>query len=618
MREHLSSNVDIPSPLHIIKRGKSMQVLRSGRRKFSSESVDNGPNQPLTVVKRHKSHRRTMTRKDQIGVNKPVPDQDFEEQSRDVAVNPASSITWDPVTPKPRKVRASRRSSSLQVGRPLSPTFLTKLRSLSNRRGSLSSKAIHRQSNSRVPSDSSDDSVFKSSDVCEIPSSWGQSSKPEHSEPPSYLNEFEPHNFNSQPFVDIQTPDNSIPDPYMLIPHISITPESRALNDGQSSIWAAIEISGQLFHPHVGDSTYSSAHPSVGQAPFLPARYCDASLSGYGYLYNVRVDILPTAEGSVIDLIGDTIIRTISPGCSFLILACIRLGTSKAQKHSAAMREPDNLIADLEFELGNIQTEYVHVRVNYCHSGFPAFRNTLTEDGISAYQTRLETTATGVIKRLSPTSTWSPRPIPTSNPLFAIIASHWGPARANEVMGRIMPNRYNTRRIANSNGVNMAYAGRGEDTIKAPDRTGTAPPIPQRQASLKRLSPDPARKIWTELRQTSSGNRPAFHVSKADRLPAATTFVDAPSPPPIIRPESARPEIRSEVQRQRELIRETALRNKRSIGADSLKSLVPSVAGMSLEGKENSSPVSPSPPGRQEMRFDGRKKEGRWSLGNWW
>ncbi|KAI0840927.1 hypothetical protein F5Y06DRAFT_233418 [Hypoxylon sp. FL0890] len=616
MREHQSSNADIPSPLHIIKRGKSMQVLRSSPRKFSSESVDNGPNQPLTVVKRRKSHGRKSTRKSQTAVNEPIPSQDFEERLRSATVNSASSITWDPVTPKPRKVPVSHRSSSLQVGRSLSPTFLTKLRSLSNRRASLSSKPIRPRSNSRVSSNFSDDSVFKSSDVCETTDSWSQSTKPDYPGPSSYLSEFEPRSFDSQPSeVDIQIPNNSIPDPYMLIPHISITPESRSLNDGQSSIWTAIEISGQLFRPRVGNPCYDSTHPGVAQTPFLPAHHCDASLSGYGYLYNIRVDILPTVEGSIIDLIGDTTIRIINPGSSLLILACIRLGASNAQKYRATGHDPDNLIADLEFELGNVQTEYVYVRLNYCHSGFPAFRNALIEDSISSNQTRLETTATGTITRLSPTSTWSPRPIPTSNPLFTIIASHWGPARANEVMSRITPNQNKRRKIAKWTGMDVAQIGRNEDTIKAPERTGTAPPIPQRQASLKRLSPDPARKIWTELRRTSSGNRPAFHVSKANRLPAATTFVDAPSPP---RTESARPETRADVQRQRELIRETAVRNKRSIGADSLKSLVPSIAEMSIEGKENSSPVSPSPPGRQDMRYDGRKREGRWSLGNWW
>ncbi|KAI2469402.1 hypothetical protein F4781DRAFT_431450 [Annulohypoxylon bovei var. microspora] len=616
MREPQSSSTAIPLPLHIIKRGKSMQVLRSPRQ-LSSGSLESSPDQPLTVVKNRKSQKKANLKKSQSNTSNSVSGQGFKKQSRNGTGNTVSSDTFDSTTPKPRKLPICRRSSSLQVGRPLSPTFLTKLRSLSTRRGP-SSKATHHRRDSSVLSESSDESVFKSSDECVATAPWDQPSNSGNSEPPSFLEEFETHRHSSgNTLVDVQTPDLA-PDPYMLIPHISITPELKTLDDGHSSIWTAVEISGQLFHPRVGNSTYDSVYSTAEQAPFFPAHHGNTELSRYGYLYDIRVDILPTAEGDVIDLIGDTVIRAIGPGSSLLILACIQPGALNPPKLRTSKRDPDNLIADLELELGDVQTEYVHVRVSYCHSGFPAFRNTLIEDGITDYQTRLETTATGNIKRHNPTSAWSPRQTRVSNPLFAIIASHWGPTRADEVMHRVTSNRFNPHRIPNWAGAGVSQIDGSEDATKLPDRKGKAPPIPQRQASLRRLSPekisDPARKIWTELRQTSSGNRPAFHVSKANRLPAATTFVDAPNPGP----KSMRPESKSDVQQKREHIRETAVRNRRSIGADSLKSLVPSVAGSTPEGKENSIANSPSPSGGRGIHFDGRKREGRWSLGGWW
>ncbi|KAI0888938.1 uncharacterized protein GGS22DRAFT_65182 [Annulohypoxylon maeteangense] len=618
MREHQSSSTDIPLPLRVIKKGKSMQVLRSPRI-FSNESLESGPDQPLTIVKNRKSQRKANVKRRQSSVNTSLSGHGFKGQARNVTGDSVSSDTWDLATPKPRKLPVCRRSPSLHVTRPLSPTFLTKLRSLSIRRRPSSKTTHHRDS--RVLSGSSDESVFKSSNEPMMTTTWEQSSNSGFSEPRSF-EESSTHRLSSgNTLVDIQTPD-PVPDPYMLIPHVSITPESKSLNDGQSGIWTAVEISGQLFHPRTCNSTHDLAYSTADQAPFLPAHHGDTGLSRYGYLYNVRVDILPATGGSIINLMGDTVIRTMSPGSSLLILVCIQPGASKFQKSKTSKCDSDNLIADLELELGDVRIEYIHVRVNYCHSGFPAFRSTLIEDGITNYQTRLETTATGTINRYNPASAWSPRQTRMPNHLFTIIASHWGPTRAGEVMQRIVSNRANSCLIPKWASMGVSQIDRIDDTIKLPDRTGRAPPIPQRQASLRQLPPekisDPARKIWTELRRTSSGNRPAFHVSKANRLPAATTFVDAPNPGPKSRPEPTRSESKSDVQRQRELIRETAVRNRRSIGADSLKSLVPSVAGSTPEGKENSVSSSPSPCGGRGFQFDGRKREGRWSLGSWW
>ncbi|KAI1776860.1 hypothetical protein F4818DRAFT_457502 [Hypoxylon cercidicola] len=591
MQKRQSSGVAIPSPLRVIKRGKSMQVLSP--RKFSSDSFD-GPDQPLTVVKSRKSKASGMNQSSNNELEA-VHDQSSKENQRSAIRKTASCLPWDPVTPKPRKVSTSRRSSSFHVGRPLSPTFLNKLRSLSTRR-SLSSKTTRRQNDSRVSSGYSDESSRLSGESVAA-SSYDQSSAIVDSRPPSYLDEFETSSFGSNSFANDRALDAGICDPYMLIPHISITSEAKTLNEGQSSVWMAVEISGQLSHPRTSNSTHDSLHGDVAQPPFIPAHHCDPSLS------------------SVVDLIGDTTISTISPGCSLLMLACIRLGAPKGHQPRVYQRNSESLISDIEFQLGNVKIEYAQVRLSYGHSGFPAFQNGPADDGTSLCHTRLETVTTGIINRYNPVSPWSPQPTPISNPLFAIIASHWGPLRANDVMHRIMSSRPSRRKAAH-------WMGSVEDTIRPPSRTGTAPPVPGWQGSLRRLPPhkiaDPARQIWTELRQTS-GDRPASRMSKANRMPAATTFADQPPNAGInTRPGSARPESKLEVHRQRELIRETAVRNKRSIGTDSLKSLVPSVPEANPECKENYVPDSPSPPGKQDAHFDGRKREGRWSLGSWW
>ncbi|KAI1806160.1 hypothetical protein F4811DRAFT_560620 [Daldinia bambusicola] len=618
MQDSSSLGMDIPSPLHIIKRGRSMQALRCTPRKSSNESVDDDPSQPLTITKNRKYQGSSIIRRNSTRVDEVVLSRSFRNQSGGVIANIASNQALDPVTPKPITAPASRRSSSLKAGRPTSPTFFSRLRSLSNRK-TLSSKTDYYQHNSQTLSSSSDESILKSSNEYTTTDSWDRSSNSDYSVPSIYPNEFEVNRFDGQAFDSTRGPYNISPDPYILVPHISIIPESKSLEDGQPDVWAAIEISGRLFHPRGDNSAYNT-----DQVPFIPVHHCGIDLSRYGYLYNIRVDVLPAAEGSVIDLVGDTMIRTISPGTSILLLACIRLGNSNLIKPRASRHDPNGLIADLENQLGSARTEYLQVRVHYCHSGFPEYGRDSTDNdtggSASTCQTRLETAVTGTIQQHTSTSAWSPRPTPPTNPLFPIIASHWGPIRANEIMQRIMSSRPSSRRTAKW--MRIGHHDRTGDVLQVPTRAGTAPPVPQRQASLKRLSPerisDPARKIWTELRRTSSGNRPAFHVSKANRLPAATTFVEAPNSEATIRPGSTRPESRSDVQRQREMIRETAVRNRRSIGADSLKSLVPSVVDTDPGSRDDGTPGSSNTPDKQEIQTDKRKRDGRWSLGGWW
>lgn len=75
--------------------------------------------------------------------------------------------------------------------------------------------------------------------------------------------------------------------------------------------------------------------------------------------------------------------------------------------------------------------------------------------------------------------------------------------------------------------------------------------------------------------------------------------------------------IKSDVDRRRELIRDVALRNKRSIGADSLKSLVPSMMNLDISGREAWGGPSSSTFNKENVPPE-RRKEGRWSLAGWW
>ncbi|KAI5868521.1 hypothetical protein GGS23DRAFT_34478 [Durotheca rogersii] len=448
MRMGQLSGFDIPPPLRVIKRRKSMQIPHGSPRRTSDGSLDSDPDRPLTVIKNRKPQsiiRGGISK----AADKPIQGRGPKELFRSVTAKTGSSKTWDSATPKADKT-SPRRSASLQVGqRPSSLTFLTKLRSFSRSRSLSIKDPIHRSS-PRYLSHSSRRPAVRSprENLGAIASSRDQSLDIFYSGPTSYAGKSGSSDLSSEPSSNIQDSGPEAPDPCILIPHILITAESRSLNDTRPSVWAAIEISGQLFRPRTRESPRDLAHASVNQAPCLSDDFGDASLSRYGYLYDIKIDVLPTVESRIIDIIGDTSTSIITPGSSHLVLAHIQLEASKANQLKLSKCTSDSLMADLESQLGDFRTEYVHVRVNYCHSGFPASGACLVEDGVSVYQTRLETAATGAIRRQNPASLWSPRQTPTASPIFGKITSHWGQTRAGEIMRGIMASRSGPRKAA--------------------------------------------------------------------------------------------------------------------------------------------------------------------------
>jgi len=106
---------------------------------------------------------------------------------------------------------------------------------------------------------------------------------------------------------------------------------------------------------------------------------------------------------------------------------------------------------------------------------------------------------------------------------------------------------------------------------------------------------DPARKIWTEMRRTSRGRH-------ARRSLSASTFSvgDAIDYSPTNRRMSD-----DTIDSERSRIKEVALKNKRSVGADTLRSIAPSVASSNKKG-----------PGAGTAGGLGLGRT--WWGGNWW
>ncbi|KAK8106044.1 hypothetical protein PG999_009403 [Apiospora kogelbergensis] len=343
---------------------------------------------------------------------------------------------------------------------------------------------------------------------------------------------------------------------------------------------------------------------------FLPVHHCEEGLSRYGHLYDIEVQVHPTSESVIIDVVNEPVSRVLGPGSSLLTLVQVHINASQPPRINdgkAHGNDPDNLMADLEYHLGDVQTEYIEVRLSYSHSGFPTSSSD-GDGGVSRSRTRLETRVTGVITRNNPMSDWSPRPTPcapVSNTLFTVIAAHWGPIRANDIMHRIITSRSTPRKVAvtaattTTTPTSPRHRRTGtdvqssEETVRAattvPERTATAPPlqVPRRQTSLLRMetvSPESSgeggvsRKIWTEMRRTSSGSQPSYYVSSVKRVPSTDSVL------PMGFSENLRAAVDERVSRQR-LLRDMAMHDI----AESpmvLRSIIPTPEEYYLGGKK--------------------------------
>ena len=317
----------------------------------------------------------------------------------------------------------------------------------------------------------------------------------------------------------------------------------------------------------------------------------------------MRIDLITTRDSSVLEVIGNLHESNIVyAGETHLILVKLRIAkVSRATSHIRESSTSDEIMADLENHLGGAVTSYLTVRLTYKHSGFLNYRRVATdwEGGMSSHTTRLQTEASAFIKRHNLQSLWSPRtsqelnnPLEI-NPLIKLIEMHLPSDKARNTLRRIADERVPipmARRFDNSS---HAPGESSEDTVKVSIGSNIAARIesavlttvlqPQSNSllsadsgtqflatqvsSVKVDDIDPARKIWTEMRKNSRGYR-NYRTSISDSHDSNDS--DDCSP--------CRLSSTNTVDEERKKIKDIALRNKRSVGADTLKSFAPSVA----------------------------------------
>ncbi|KAK4134296.1 hypothetical protein BT67DRAFT_380390 [Trichocladium antarcticum] len=90
-------------------------------------------------------------------------------------------------------------------------------------------------------------------------------------------------------------PGPYLPEPLVLTPQIVVTPEYSALDEGVATLWAAVQLSAQVCRVNGPDQKdhdtaygQTTGHRQVFQ---------------YGCLYDVSVEILPTAKTAIVEVL---------------------------------------------------------------------------------------------------------------------------------------------------------------------------------------------------------------------------------------------------------------------------------------------------------------------------
>lgn len=260
---------DIPSPLHIIKRTKTVEFRHNANRETSNGSIDYGLDRPLSVMKKRQCPgpigqiaSRTRTREKQT-------------------TNGKSSFKMSALKPNADWISSAQRQPKSQAP----------LRWFSRQRTSSSGTTCRRHNPQSRSSSSDRSSIEQSSSISVL----------------DEVSTLEP--CESQSLAQMDNSLSIIPpsadygdDCHLLVPHISITPEVQTSNNAMSTVWAAIEISVQLSRPYT--DTILDANLDDSSLLSNPLRV--GSVSRFGYLYNLRVDIFPTSQTAIMEVIeGD-------------------------------------------------------------------------------------------------------------------------------------------------------------------------------------------------------------------------------------------------------------------------------------------------------------------------
>ncbi|KAF5503728.1 Protein crossbronx-like protein [Colletotrichum fructicola] len=217
-------------------------------------------------------------------------------------------------------------------------------------------------------------------------------------------------------------------DPAVLVPRIVVTPAVRAIEGDRGAMWIAVEVSAELCQPT--DGTFLPMTPVSNNGFPVPGTEPRQLGDRYGCIYDMDIQLIPLGNNCILEIIqeDEPTPSMLFPGLKVLVLAHVHFeakGPIPFRPNGHIRQRSDELIDDLEDQLGSSRVEYLRIVVKYKHSAFPKCGRSDTVDGVADVETKLETSATAALQHLNHRSLWSPCAMLAPNPLFGIIHQHW-------------------------------------------------------------------------------------------------------------------------------------------------------------------------------------------------
>ncbi|KAF7917613.1 hypothetical protein BELL_0084g00250 [Botrytis elliptica] len=436
----------------------------------------------------------------------------------------------------------------------------------------------------------------------------------------------------------VPTISSSREDNFVLCPQISVTPESASVNAGVCTLWAAVEITGVLRKAD-GTSTLDDAGRTYSTQN-LTSRYLDlrsyGSLHNIAVEFQPGPDCIIVDQPA--DTFQAKTIRVSETHLMLVKIRLneVKNSLSHAKQRSSdeLIENLNEILGDITTHYLTVKLNYRHSAFLNLRS-----QAAEGEFRLLPQHTLLETKATASIKRHNPASAWSPRSSGTLNSavgasvLTKIIEKHFSAEKSREALQKLAEDRttipyprrtygYSSDKENRKSTASSLSCVDSTDSLLSHSFSMTAisnfnarsSPLSKRLGSpydhpLDQVDGemDPARKIWSQMRRTSRPARkhPRASISDGNYFSADPDALFECTPryggslrgqnlsifePPDnlldtsleLTPKAKRDRLsrgkstNDVIDDDRHHLREMALRNKRSVGQETLRSMVPS------------------------------------------